>query len=254
MQWILWKKSNDILRETMQKVTRTYDSFGSIKSETFDSGTVSSAIAWNPTTKVMAETITLPSGKNIVETTLKGLPKTLEYDGSKLLQYNYGTGNVLSSIRKNFDSQDNYSAELSYTYNNWRKVSHRTEEFTAQNAPTVADYEYTYSKGLHLIGKQENEENRRTAYQYDSYYRLKGVDYDFANNTAARTDNFYQDGVHNIEQSTENGTTFAWGVDKLNRLREKKVGNNTAVAYGYDERNNMISEDRSGTTNDKTYI
>lgn len=73
------------------------DSFGSIKSETFDSGTVSSSIAWNPTTKVMTETITLPSGKNIVETTLKGLPKTLEYDGSKLLQYNYGTGNVLNN-------------------------------------------------------------------------------------------------------------------------------------------------------------
>ena len=61
-----------------------------IKSETFDSGTVSSAVAWNPTTKVMTETITLPSGKNIVETTLKGLPETLEYDGSKLLQYNCG--------------------------------------------------------------------------------------------------------------------------------------------------------------------
>ena len=26
-----------------------------------------------------------------------------------------------------------------------------------------------FIKGLHLIGKQENEENRRTAYQYDSY-------------------------------------------------------------------------------------
>jgi hypothetical protein len=57
----------------------------------------------------------------------------------------------------------------------WRKVSRRKEDFTSLNAPTVADYEYTYSKGLHLIGKQENEENRRTAYQYDSYYRLKEV-------------------------------------------------------------------------------
>ena len=90
----------------------SYDSLGNIKSETFDSGTVSSAISWNPTTKVMTETITLPSGKNIVETTLKGLPKTLEYDGAKLLQYNYGTGNVLTSIRKNFDLQDNHTAKL----------------------------------------------------------------------------------------------------------------------------------------------
>ncbi|MBR6422156.1 RHS repeat protein [bacterium] len=238
----------------MQKGTKTYDSFGNIKSETFDSGTVSSAITWNPTTKVMTETTTLPSGKNIVETTLKGLPKTLEYDGTKLLQYNYGTGNVLSSIHKNFDSNNDHAAELSYTYNDWRKVSRRKEDFTSLNAPAVADYEYTYSKGLHLIGKQENEENRRTAYQYDSYYRLRRVDYDCANNAATRTDSFFADGVHNIEQSTENGTTFAWGVDKLNRLRDKKVGNNTAVEYEYDERNNMVEEDRSGTVNDKTYI
>ena len=42
---------------TLSEVTRTYDSFGNIKSETFDSGTVSSAIAWNPTTKVMTETV-----------------------------------------------------------------------------------------------------------------------------------------------------------------------------------------------------
>ena len=251
---------------TLSEVTRTYDSFGNIKSETFDSGTVSSAIAWNPTTKVMTETITLPSGKNIVETTLKGLPKTLEYDGSKLLQYNYGTGNVLSSIRKNFDLQDNYSAELSYTYNNWRKVSRRTEEFTAQNAPTVADYEYTYSKGLHLIGKQENEENRRTAYQYDSYYRLRRVDYDCdytasdptciesRNNVfkcdSSETDceDFQLDGVHNIRSSYENQTNFAWAVDGFNRLTQKSDGSNT-VKYTYDSNNNVTGEDLDGDNN-----
>ena len=256
---------------TLSEVTRTYDSFGNIKSETFDSGTVSSAISWNPTTKVMSETITLPSGKNIVETTLKGLPKTLEYDGTKLLQYNYGSGNVLSSIRKNFDQQDNHSAELSYTYNNWRKVSRRKEEFTAQNAPTVADYEYTYSKGLHLIGKQENEENRRTAYQYDSYYRLRRVDYDCAysssdptcannrNNVfkcnAAETDceDFQLDGVHNIRSSYENQTNFAWTVDGFNRLEHKSWNNNTTT-YSYDSNNNMIGEDFDGDQNaDITY-
>lgn len=46
---------------TLSEVTRTYDSFGNIKSETFDSGTVSSAISWNPTTKVMTETIIQPN-------------------------------------------------------------------------------------------------------------------------------------------------------------------------------------------------
>lgn len=87
------------------------DSFGNIKSETFDSGTVSSAISWNSSTKVMTETTTLPTGKNIVETAFSGLPKALEYDGTKLLQYNYATGNVLSSIHKNFDANNNHSAE-----------------------------------------------------------------------------------------------------------------------------------------------
>ena len=235
-----------------------------IKSETFDSGTVSSSIAWNPTTKVMTETITLPSGKNIVETTLKGLPETLEYDGAKLLQYNYGTGNVLSSIRKNFDLHDNHAAELSYTYNNWRKVSRRTEEFTAQNAPTVADYEYTYSKGLHLIGKQENEENRRTAYQYDSYYRLRRVDYDCAysssdptcatgrtnvfkcNQSETDCEDFQLDGVHNIRASRENQTDFSWTVDGFNRLTQKSW-NNESVTYTYDSNNNLVSEDFDGS-------
>ena len=135
--------------------------------------------------------------------------------------------NVLSSIHKNFDANDNHSAELDYTYNDWRKVSRRKEDFTSLNAPTVADYEYTYSKGLHLIGKQENEENRRTAYQYDSYYRLRRVDYDcdysssdptcmenrnnvFKCNAAeSGCEDFQLDGVHNIRSSYEyNGQTF----------------------------------------------
>ena len=266
MQRILRKKSNDILIETMQKVTRTYDSFGNIKSETFDSGTVSSAISWNSSTKVMTETTTLPTGKNIVETVFSGLPKTLEYDGTKLLQYNYGTGNVLSSIHKNFDSNNNHSAELDYTYNDWRRVSRRKEDFTSLNAPTVADYEYTYSKGLHLIGKQENTENRRTAYQYDSYYRLRRVDYNCAydaddptcienrnnvfkcNAAESGCEDFQLDGVHNIRSSYESQTNFAWTVDGFNRLTQKSDGSNT-VKYSYDSNNNMIGEDFDGNPN-----
>ena len=264
MQRILRKKSNDILRETMQKITRTYDSFGNIKSETFDSGTVSSAVSWNSSTKVMTETTTLPTSKNIVETARSGLPKTLEYDGTKLLQYNYGTGNVLSSIHKNFDSNNNHSAELDYTYNDWRRVSRRKEDFTSLNAPTVADYEYTYSKGLHLIGKQENTENRRTAYQYDSYYRLRRVDYNCAydaddptciegrnnvfkcNTAESGCEDFQLDGVHNIRSSYENQTNFAWTVDGFNRLEHKSWNNNTTT-YSYDSNNNMIGEDYDGS-------
>ena len=172
--------------------------------------------------------------------------------------------NVLSSIRKNFDLQDNHSAELSYTYNNWRKVSRRTEEFTAQNAPTVADYEYTYSKGLHLIGKQENEGNRRTAYQYDSYYRLRRVDYDCdysssdptcatgrnnvfkCNQSETDCEDFQLDGVHNIRASRENQTDFTWTVDGFNRLTQKSW-NNDNITYTYDFNNNLVSEDFDGS-------
>ena len=138
-----------------------------------------------------------------------------------------------------------------FSYNSWNML----DNHTVSNANAdVYDMSYNYSRGWHLIEKADGIKNTSDKYTYDSYYRLKGVDYDVQNNVAARTDNFYQDGVHNIEQSTENGTTFAWGVDKLNRLRDKKVGNSTESAYEYDERNNMISEDRSGTTNDRTYI
>ncbi len=150
--------------------------------------------------------------------------------------------------------------------NNWRKVSRRKEEFTAQNAPTVADYEYTYSKGFHLIGKQENEENRRTAYQYDSYYRLRRVDYNcvydsddptckegrnnvFKCNTAeSGCEDFQLDGVHNIRSSYENQTNFAWTVDGFNRLTQKSDGSNT-VKYSYDSNNNMTGEDLDGDQN-----
>ena len=138
-----------------------------------------------------------------------------------------------------------------FSYNNWNMLYNHT--VSNANAD-VYDMSYNYSRGWHLIEKADGIKNTSDKYAYDSYYRLKEVKYDFVNNTAARTDSFFADGVHNIEQSTENGTTFAWGVDKLNRLRDKKVGNNTEVAYGYDQRNNMISEDRSGTVNDRTYI
>ena len=149
---------------------------------------------------------------------------------------------------------------------NWRKVSRRTEEFTAQNAPTVADYEYTYSKGLHLIGKQENGENRRTAYQYDSYYRLRRVDYDCAYSSSDPTcatgrnnvfkcnqfetdcEDFQLDGVHNIRASRENQTDFSWTVDGFNRLTQKSW-NNESITYTYDSNNNMTGEDLDGDQN-----
>jgi len=57
------------------------------------------------------------------------------------------------------------------------------------------------------------------------------------------------------EQSFEDSVTYNWGIDKLNRLREKKAGAVLEVAYSYDARNNMVTEDHHGSTsNDRTYV
>ena len=187
---------------------------------------------------------TYPDGKTLRKTATGNDLDSIEYNNSEIASYSRANG-VLTAVTKGQNLIETFS------YNNWNML----DNHTVSNANAdVYDMSYNYSRGWHLIEKADGIKNTSDKYSYDSYYRLKEVKYDFANNTAARTDSFYQDGVHNIEQSTENGTTFAWGVDKLNRLRDKKVGNNTEVAYGYDQRNNMISEDRSGTTNDRTYI
>ena len=126
-------------------------------------------------------------------------------------------------------------------------------------------------KGLHLIGKQENEENRRTAYQYDSYYRLRRVDYDCdysssdptcangrnnvfkCNQSETDCEDFQLDGVHNIRASRENQTDFTWTVDGFNRLTQKSWNNNS-ITYTYDSNNNMTGEDLDGDQNaDITY-
>ena len=114
-----------------------------------------------------------------------------------------------------------------FSYNSWNMLENHNIK---KSQTDVYDMSYNYSRGWHLVEKADGIRNTSDKYSYDSYYRLKEVKYDFVNNTAARTDSFFADGVHNIEQSTENGTTFAWGVDKLNRLREKKIGSNTEVA------------------------
>ena len=187
---------------------------------------------------------TYPDGKTLRKTATGNDLDSIEYNNSEIASYSRANG-VLTAVTKGQNLIETFS------YNNWNML----DNHTVSNANAdVYDMSYNYSRGWHLIEKADGIKNTSDKYTYDSYYRLKEVKYDFANNTAARTDSFFQDGVHNIEQSTENGTTFAWGVDKLNRLRDKKVGNNTESAYGYDQRNNMISEDRSGTTNDRTYI
>ena len=77
-----------------------------------------------------------------------------------------------------------------FSYNNWNML----DNHTVSNANAdVYDMSYNYSRGWHLIEKADGIKNTSDKYSYDSYYRLKEVKYDFANNTAARTDNFFAD-------------------------------------------------------------
>ena len=214
-----------------------YDSFGNPYSE---------AVSANNVTKTVSRRIsdpktyqfTYPDGKTLRKTATGSDLDSIEYNNSEIASYSRANG-VLTAVTKGQNLTE------TFTYNTWNQL----ENHTVSNAPNSDIYKmnYGYSKGWHLTEKADGIKNTSDKYSYDSYYRLKEVKYDFANNTAARTDNFYQDGVHNIEQSTENGVTYAWGVDKLNRLRDKKVGGNTAVTYKYDERNNMIGEDFDGS-------
>ena len=225
------------------KTNFSYDSFGNSYSETVSSGNVTKTVS-RRMTDAKTYQFTYPDGKILRKTATGSDLDSIEYNNFEIASYSRADG-VLTAVTKGQNLIETFS------YNNWNML----DNHTVSNANAdVYDMSYNYSRGWHLIEKADGIRNTSDKYAYDSYYRLKEVKYDFANNTAARTDNFYQDGVHNIEQSTENGITYAWGVDKLNRLRDKKIGSNTEVAYGYDERNNMISEDRSGTTNDKTYI
>ena len=224
-------------------VTRLYDSFGNPYSESVSSGNVTKTVS-RRMNDAKTYQFTYPDGKTLRKMATGNDLDSIEYNNSEIASYSRANG-VLTAITKGQNLIETFS------YNSWNMLDNHT--ISNANAD-VYDMSYNYSRGWHLIEKADGIKNTSDKYAYDSYYRLKEVKYDFANNTAARTDNFYQDGVHNIEQSTENGTIFAWGVDKLNRLRDKKVGGNTEVAYEYDERNNMISEDRSGTSNDRTYI
>ena len=228
-------------------VTRLYDSFGNPYSESVSADNVTKTVS-RRMTDAKTYQFTYPDGKTLRKTATGNDLDLIEYGTTgnlaEIASYSRANG-VLTAITKGQNLIETFS------YNNWNMLNNHT--VSNANAD-VYDMSYNYSRGWHLIEKADGIRNTSDKYSYDSYYRLKEVKYDFANNTAIRTDSFFQDGVHNIEQSTENGTTFAWGVDKLNRLREKKIGSNTEVAYEYDERNNMISEDRSGTTNDKTYI
>ena len=221
-------------------VTRYYDSFGNPYSEAVSANNVTKTVS-RMMTDPKTYQFTYPDGKTLRKTATGSDLDLIEYGTTgnlaELASYSRANG-VLTAVTKGQNLTETFS------YNNWNML----DNHTVSNANAdVYDMSYNYSRGWHLIEKADGIRNTSDKYAYDSYYRLKEVKYDFANNTAARTDSYYQDGVHNIEQSTENGVTYAWGVDKLNRLRDKKVGGNTAVTYKYDKRNNMIGEDFDGS-------
>ena len=239
----LLETATDTVGNAATSVTRHYDSFGNPYSESVTANNVTKTVS-RRMTDAKTYQFTYPDGKTLRKTATGSDLDSIEYNNSEIASYSRANG-VLTAITKGQNLTETFS------YNNWNMLENHNIK---KSQTDVYDMSYNYSRGWHLVEKADGIKNTSDKYSYDSYYRLKEVKYDFANNIAARTDSFYQDGVHNIEQSTENGTTFAWGVDKLNRLRDKKVGRNTVVKYEYDERNNMISEDRSGTTNDISYI
>ncbi len=179
----------------------------------------------------------IENGKTLRKTATGSDLDLIEYNNSEIASYSRANG-VLTAVTKGQNLTETFS------YNSWNMLENHNIK---KSQTDVYDMSYNYSRGWHLVEKADGIRNTSDKYSYDSYYRLKEVKYDFANNAAARTDSFFADGVHNIEQSTENGVTYAWGVDKLNRLREKEIGGNTAVTYKYDERNNMIGEDFDGS-------
>ena len=240
----LLETATDTVGNASTSVTRLYDSFGNPYSESVTANNATKTVS-RRMTDAKTYQFTYPDGKTLRKTATGNDLDSIEYNNSEIASYSRANG-VLTAITKGQNLIETFS------YNNWNML----DNHTVSNANAdVYDMTYNYSRGWHLTEKADGLRNTSDKYSYDSYYRLKEVKYDFANNTAARTDSFYQDGVHNIEQSTENGTTFAWGVDKLNRLRDKKVGGNTAVTYKYDKRNNMIGEDFDGSEpTDISYI
>ena len=217
-----------------------YDSFVNPYSEAVLADNVTKTVS-RRMTDAKTYQFTYPDGKTLRKTATGRDLDSIEYGTTgnlaELASYSRADG-VLTAVTKGLNLTETFS------YNTWNQLENHNIK---KSQTDIYDMTYGYSRGWHLVEKTDGIKQTSDKYSYDSYYRLKEVKYDFANNAAARTDSFYQDGVHNIEQSSENGVTYAWGVDKLNRLRDKKVGGNTAVTYKYDKRNNMIGEDFDGS-------
>lgn len=219
-------------------VTRLYDSYDNPYHETIStdpSVTTDDKVVINKRTSVDKVETTYPDTK-VMEKYYTGTHlDEIKYNGNTVATFTR-TGSVLTGISKGANINETLN------YNEWNRL----ESHTVNNGTEdIYDMDYNYTKAWHLAEKVNVKNSSKTdKYSYDSYYRLKQVDYDVVG-TPVRTDTFTLDGVHNIEQSTENSVTYDWGVDKLNRLREKEISGVAEVTYNYDEKNNMIYEDQA---------
>ncbi len=172
-----------------------------------------------------------PDGKILTITTANDKLTGINYNNSATATYAY-TNDMLSTV-----TNGNGTVET-YGYNNWRKLESLN---TKKSGTVITDYGFTYTRAFHLDTKTDKKVSpvRTENYDYDSYYRLKSVNY--GNGTS---DTFKLDGTHNIRQSTERGSSITWDVDGLNRLKKKNT-----TTYTYDFRNNMTQE-----SGGKTYI
>ncbi len=260
----------------LNSVARRYNSEGAVYQETFTdlisgaSKTVSKMVTGTTSTKT--ETLTYSDRTtNLVKNYANGKLNTITSNGTVLEQYNYDStkNNRLDNIERNFIA-GTPQMKIQYSYDeSWNRIETIDERF-ANNDPIFV-YFYRYSLASHLISKWDAVANKREAYQHDSYYRLRRVDYDcpFNNNdkTCAGTrlnkfqcepgetdcESFDMDGAHNIVSSLEGDTAKTWTIDDLNRLIAQTDGTDTHE-YTYDERSNMISRTiNSGTEDSEDY-
>ncbi len=203
------------------EVERNYDSSGAVWKESTKVNGISKTVeTWRETPQISK--LKYPDGKILTITSAFDKLASMNYNGTTVASYTY-QNDMLKTVTNSNGTTENY------TWNKWRKLDQLT---TQKGAATITDYTFDYTRAWHLETKTDNLANRAENFVYDSYYRLKSVDY--GDNTS---ETYTLDGAHNIRQSTENNTQISWTVDGLNRLTAKN-----AETYQYDSRNNLISE------------
>ena len=169
------------------KTNLNYDSFGNPYSEAVSANNITKTVS-RRMTDAKTYQFTYPDGKIVRKTATGSDLDLIEYGTpgnlAEIAAYSRANG-VLTAITKGQNLIETFS------YNTWNQLANHT----ISNAPNSNIYKmnYGYSRGWHLVEKADGIKQTSDKYRYDSYYRLKEVKYDFANNTAARTDSFFAD-------------------------------------------------------------